>query len=263
MSYTVHGILQARILQWVAFPFSRGSSQPRDRTQVSCIAGRFCPSWDTKEALLRTDVRVGHKEGWVQRMNIFKLVLEKTLQSPFKSEKIKPVNSKGNQSWIFIGRTDAEAEDAMLWPPDVKNQLIGKDPDTGNDWGLEKRTTEDEMVGWHHQLSGHEFEHTLGVGERQGSLSCHSPWGCKESDVTEQLNNNWVWVGLPSWLSGKECTCQCRRRKRHRFNPWVGMIPWRRKWEPPPVIPWENPMDRGAWWAAVHRVTKSWTWLSN
>ena len=99
------------------------------------------------------------------------------------------VNPKGNQSWIFIGRTDAEAETPMLWPPDVKNWLTGKDSDAGKDWRQEEKgTTEDEMVGWLHWLDGHEFEQVLGVGDGQGSLVCCSPWGCKELDTTEQLN---------------------------------------------------------------------------
>ena len=101
----------------------------------------------------------------------------------------KPVNPKGNPSWLFIGRTDAEAETPILWPPDAKNWLIGKDPDAGKDWRqVEKGITEDEMVGWHHRLEGHEFEQALGVGDRQGRLACSSPWGCKELDTTEQLN---------------------------------------------------------------------------
>ena len=100
------------------------------------------------------------------------------------------VNSKGNQSWIFIGRTDAEAETPILWPPDVKSWLIGKDPHAGKDWWQEEKgTTEDEMVGWHHQLSGHEFEWTLGVGDGQGGLVCCDSWGRKESDATEL---NWT-----------------------------------------------------------------------
>ena len=101
---------------------------------------------------------------------------------------IKPVNPKGNQSWIFFGRTDTEAEAPRLWPPDAKNWLVGKDPDAGKDWRQEKWTTEDEMVGWHHQLDGHEFEQALGVGDGQGSMACCSPWGHKESDITEWLN---------------------------------------------------------------------------
>ena len=107
-------------------------------------------------------------------------------------------------SWIFIGKTDAEAETPILWPPDAKNGLIGKDPDAGKDWRQEKKgTTEDEMIGWHHQLDGHEFEQALGVGDGQGSLACCSPWGRKESDMTEWLN--WTdceieHVTLASWL---------------------------------------------------------------
>ena len=94
-----------------------------------------------------------------------------------------------SQSWIFIGGTDAEAEIPILWPPDVKNWLIWKDPDAGKDWRQEKKgMTEDEMVGWHHQLDGHEFEQAPGVGDGQGSLACCSPWACKESDLTEWLN---------------------------------------------------------------------------
>ena len=101
----------------------------------------------------------------------------------------QPVHPKGNQSWIFIGRTDAKAEAPILWAPNVKNWLIGKDPDAGKDWRQEKKgTTEDEMVGWHHRLNGHECEHALGVGDEQGSLACCSPWGLKELDTTERLN---------------------------------------------------------------------------
>jgi len=110
------------------------------------------------------------------------VVLEKTLESPLDCKEIKPVNPKGNQSWIFIGRTDAEAKAPILWPPDAKSWLTGKDPDTGKDWGQEKETTKDEMVGWYHRLNGHEFEQTPGDGEGQGSLAYCSPWGRKESD---------------------------------------------------------------------------------
>ena len=100
-----------------------------------------------------------------------------------------PVHPKGSQSWIFIGRTDAEAETPILWPPDGKNWLIGKDSDAGKDWRQEEKgTTKDEMVGWHHQLYGHEFEQASGVGDGQGSLACCSPWGYKESDTADQLN---------------------------------------------------------------------------
>ena len=131
-----------------------------------------------------------HKESWVLKNWCFwTVVLEKTLESPLDSKKIKPVIPKENQPWIFIGRTDAEAEAPKLWPPDVKSWLIGKDPDAGKDWRQEEKgTTEDEMVGWYHRLNGHEFEQALGVGDGQGSLACCSSWGCKESDMTEQLN---------------------------------------------------------------------------
>ena len=104
-----------------------------------------------------------------------------------------PANPKGNQPWIFIARTDAEAEAPILWPPDAKSWLFGKDPDLGKDWRQEeKRVTEDEIVEWHHWLSGHEFKQTLWDSEGQGRLACCSPWGRKELNTTEQLNNsNW------------------------------------------------------------------------
>ena len=118
------------------------------------------------------------------------VVLEKTLESPLDFKEIQPVHPKGNQSWIFIGRTDAEAETPVLWPPDVKGWLIGKDPDAGKDWRWEEKgTTEDEMVRWHHRHDGHEFESTPGVGDGQGGLACCSPWGHKESDTTEWLTH--------------------------------------------------------------------------
>ena len=116
------------------------------------------------------------------------VVLEKTLQSPLDSKEIKLVSPKGNQFWIFIGRTDAEAETPVLWPPDAKNWLIGKHPDAGKDWRREEKgTTEDEMVEWHHRLDGHECEWALRVGDEQGGLACCSPWGRKESDRTGRL----------------------------------------------------------------------------
>ena len=126
-------------------------------------------------------------EGW--RTDAFELWYCGRLKSPLYKKKIKPVNPKGNQSWIFIEGTDAEAETPILWPPDVKNWLIRKDPDAGKDWKQkEKGMTEDEMVGWRHQLDGHEFEEAPEVGDGQGSLACCSPWGHKESDTTEWLN---------------------------------------------------------------------------
>ena len=118
------------------------------------------------------------------------VVLEKTLESPLDCKEIQPVNPKGNQLWIFIGRTDAEAEALILWPPDAKSGLIGKDPDAEKGWGQEeKEVTENEMVGWHHQFNGHEFGKTPRDSEGQGSLLCFSPWDCKESDTTYWQNN--------------------------------------------------------------------------
>ena len=111
-----------------------------------------------------------------------------TLEGPLDCKEIQPVHPIGDQYWMFIGRTDVEGETPIVWPPDAKNWLIWKDPDAGKDWGQEKGTTEDEMVGWHHRLNGHEFEQTPGVGEGQGGLVCCSPWGCKQSDMTEWLN---------------------------------------------------------------------------
>ena len=127
-----------------------------------------------------------HKESWMPKNQYFQIVvLEKTLKSLLDSKEIKPVNPKGNQSWIFIRRTDVEAEAPIFWPPDVKSQIIGKDPDAGKDWRQkEKGVTDDEMVGWHHWLNGDEFEQAPGDDEGQGSLACCSSWGCKELDVT-------------------------------------------------------------------------------
>ena len=124
-----------------------------------------------------------HKEGWVPKnWCIQTVVLEKTLESPLDCKEIKPVGPKGNQLWIFIGRTDAEAETPILWPLDVKNWLLGKDPDAGKDWRQEKGTIEDEMVRWHHWLNGQEFEQAPEDGEGQGSLT----WYHKESGMTER-----------------------------------------------------------------------------
>ena len=128
------------------------------------------------------------------------VVLEKTLESLLDSKEIQPVNPKGNQSWIFIGRTGAEAEAPILGSPAAKSWLIEKDPDAGKDWGQEEKgTTEDEMVGWHHWLSGHEFEQALGVGDGQGRLAYYSSWGSKQWDMTEWLSNN-------NMFSSSKCT---------------------------------------------------------
>ena len=154
-----------------------------------------------------------HKESWVAKIWCFwTVVLEKTLESPFDCQEIQPVHPKGNQSWVFIGRTDVEAETPILWAPHAKSWLIAKDPDAGRDWGQEEKgTTEDEMAGWQHRLDGHEFEWTPGVGDGQVGLACCNSWGRKESDMTEQLNwtekwkfeLNFIWRDIKYWLSGE------------------------------------------------------------
>ena len=125
---------------------------------------------------------------------------EMTLEGPLDCKEIQPVHPKGDQSWVFIVRTDIEAETPILWPPDAKSWLIWKGPDAGKDWGQEKETSEDKMVGSHHRLNGHGFGWTPGVGDRQGGLACCSSWGRKESDMTEQLNwTDKFWVVMFSW----------------------------------------------------------------
>ena len=140
-----------------------------------------------------------YKESWAPKNSCFWIVvLERTLESPLDSKEIKPVNPKGNQSWISIGRTDAEAETPILWPPDAKNWLVGKDPNAAKDWRQEEKgMTDDETVGWHHRLDGHEFQQAPGVGDGQGSLLCCSPWGHKKLDTTEQLN--WTELVFHLW----------------------------------------------------------------
>ena len=165
-----------------------------------------------------------YKESCVQKNWCFwTVVLEKTLESPLDCKEIQPVYPKGDQSWVFIGSTDVEAETPILWPPDVKSWLIWKDPDVGKDWGQEEKgTTEDEMVGWHHWLNGHGFGWILGVGDGQGGLVCCASWGRKESDTTEQLNwltalktyfnisyDGFVGNEFSQFLSIRKCPCFC------------------------------------------------------
>ena len=140
---------------------------------------------------------IDYKQSWVPKNWCFwTVVLDKTLESPLDCKEIQPVHPKGNQSCIFIGRTEAEAETTILQPHDAKNRLIGKDPDAEKDWRREEKgMTEDEMGGWHHRVYGHEFEQAPGVGDGQGILVCCSSWVGKESDTTEQLN----------WLTDLSC----------------------------------------------------------
>ena len=135
-----------------------------------------CESWTMRKAEHR---RIDAFELWCWK---------RLLRVPLDCKEIQPVHPRGDQSWVFIGRTDVEAETPVLWPPDAKSWLIWKDPDAGKDWGQEKGTTEDEMVGWHHPLNGHGFGWTVGVGAGQGGLVCCGSWGRKESETTEWLN---------------------------------------------------------------------------
>ena len=172
------------------------------------------------------------QKGWVpQNWCFWTVVLERTLKSPLDCKKIKPVNPKRNQSGLFIGRTDGEAEAPILWPPDVKNWLIKKDPDAGKDWRQEKGRPEDEMVRWHHRLDGHEFEQALGVGDGLGSLVCCSLWGHKESDRAEELN--WtegtrgstvsaLWIALTSGLF--------KQKKQQVWKPPHGTNSYQAQW---------------------------------
>ena len=206
------------------------------------------------------------EESWAPKNWCFwTVVLEKTLESPLDCKEIQPVLPKGDQSWVFIGRTDAEAETPIFWPPHGKSWLIGKDPNAGRDCGQEEKgMTEDEMAGWHHQLDAHESEWTLGAGDGQRGLVCCDSWGRKESDTTERLN----------WTELKE-TYQA-----YLIGQWVKTLPatqetwfWSLGWEDPldqgvaiPIpafLPGEIPMNRGAWQATVHRVMKNWTRLSD
>ena len=151
-----------------------------------------------------------YKESWaLTNWCFWTVVLEKTLESSLDCKEIKPANPSGNQSWIFVGRTDAEAETSILWPPDVKSWLTGKDLDAGKDWRQEKKgTTEDGMVGWYHRLDGHEFEQAPGVGNGQGSLACCSSWGHKESDMSDLQNwADFSFFALFNFLQCFVCFC--------------------------------------------------------
>ena len=148
-----------------------------------------CESWTIKKAERR-------------RMNAFELwSWRRLLRIPWIARRSNQSILRENQSWIFIGKTDAEAETPMLWPPDGKNWLIWKDPAAGKDWGQEEKgTTKDEMVGWHHRLNRHECEQVGGVGDRQGGLACCSLWSCKESDTTEWTELICITESLSTYL---------------------------------------------------------------
>ena len=150
------------------------------RTKVHLVKAMIFP-------IVMYGCELDYKESWVSKNGCFwTMVLEKTLESALDSKGSQPVHPKGNQSSIFIGRIDAEAETPVLWIPDAKNWLIWKHSDAGKDWRQEEKgMTEDEMVRWHHWLDEHEFEWALRVGDGQGSLACFSPWCCKELDMTE------------------------------------------------------------------------------
>ena len=153
---------------------------------------------------------LNHKEGWELRNWCFRIVmLEKTLENPLDSEEIQPLNSNGNQPWIFTGRTYAKAEAPILWPPGVKSKLTGKDPDARKDRRQEEKgMTEDEMVGWHHWLNGHEFEKAQEDGEGQGSLVCYSPWGSQRVRCD-------LWTEPPP----PPLKCKCSQRHSRSFSP--------------------------------------------
>ena len=217
-----------------------------------------------------------HKEGWVlKNWSFWTVVLEETLESPLDCKEIKQVNLKGNQPWIIIARTGAEAEVLILGPPDVKSWLIWKDPDAGKDWRQEKGTTEDEMVEWHHRLNGHEFEQGPAVGDGQGGLACCNPWGRKESDTTEQLN----------WTEGRkerratsslphELSCERAVSCPASFLPWGPHLSWlpavlllrapagrRLACALPPLLlstpctgAGLSSLSRGLWWSRQHRI---------
>ena len=184
-----------------AYSWKESYDQPRQhvKKQRHCFVNRVLSSQGYGSAYSHIWMwELDYKESWTLKNWCFwTVVLEKTLDSPLDCREIQPVHPKGDQSWVFIGRTDVEAETPILWPPDAKTWLIWKSPDAGKDWRQEERgTTEGEMAGWHHRLSGRGFGWTPGAGDGQGGLvSCHS-WGRKELDTTE-------------WLNWTELNCVC------------------------------------------------------
>ena len=170
-----------------------------------------------------------YKESWALKNWCFWTV-EKTLESPLDCKEIQPVHPIGDQSWVFIGRTDVEAETPVLWPLHAKSWLIGEDSDAGRDSAQEeKRTTEDEMAGWHHRLDVHEFRWTLGVGDGQGGLACFDSWGRQESDKTEWPNwteLNWSLINTDAKILNKMVASQIQQYiKKVIHHIQVGFIP--------------------------------------
>ena len=218
------------------------------------------------------------EESWVPKnWSFWTVVLEKTLESRLDCKEIQPVHPKGDRSWVFIGRTDAEAETSILWLPDVKCWLIWKDHDAGRDWGQEEKgTTKDEMAGWHHQLDGHEFEWTPGVGDGQGGLACCNSWGRKESDMTERLN----WTELMRGRSKKYVWSRVMRVKGFpgdsvvRNPPAIaldtgsisgwGRSPEGKQWQPTPVfLPGKSHGERSLVGCCTWGSEQGWIWLNN
>ena len=220
------------------------------------------------------DMRVGPWRLSAEELMLWTLVLEKTLESPLDSKEMKLVIPIGNQPWIFLEKTHVETDAPTLWLSDVKSQLTGKDPDAGKDGGQEKGATEDDIVGWHHRLKGNEFAQTQGDSEGQGSLACCSPWGCKDLDMTLQLNNSnkksHIHISPPAsfWTSLVAQTVknlpvmpeslQCGRPG---SIPRLGWSPGEGNGYPLLCSRLENSMERGAWQATGHGVAKSRTRL--
>ena len=226
-----------------------------------------------------------YKEGWVPKNWCFRnMVLEKTLESLLDCKEIKPVDPKGNQPWLFIGRTDAEAEAPILWAPDVKSLVIRRDLDAGKDWRQEEKgTTEDEMVGWHHWFNGHGFEQVLGDCEGQGSLACCNSWGRKVGHnlvtehqqqyfTTKEVQKGTYVYGINKYYSlsrASQVALVVKNLPADALGIDVGSVsglgrfPGEGHCNPLQYSCLKNSMDKGAWHVVVHGVAKTWKWLGN